>query len=491
MSNSKYEQIEALIQSGQSAKARSQLQKLSISKIPRNRLSYVASLCRSSGIPEMALKVLKPLVHSQNPHVHASASEIAQYGQSLISLGGSEEAIALLNQEKVMSDEPKALLFLSFAYFAQWNYQAALPHLEAYLQRVPAGSYIHGIGQVNYAAALIAAGHYDKAEHTLIPLIDFFKKEKHQILAGNGLELLAQIYFHRDQVLKARPILEQATQLLGEKLPDSLFVKKWQCLIKIKSQGATLQNLNELEKLRNLAEQLFHWETIRDIDFHKSLLTHDISLYNQVYFGSPFPQLREKIKSLSEMPTKKTFIRNFSGAKQLSIFYDIQNLDQGNKAIFKTGSLYHRLFLALTEDFYRPLRLPTLFAKLYPDECFEPESSSQKLKMLISRLRKRITPLGFQIIERGGAGYILTCKKPVGLVYRDSPQPLPQALDSRLSRVKELIQSPTFKSQDIANLFNISPRSASRWLKAMTEEGLIEKLGDKKGATYKISRQSA
>ncbi len=492
MNTDLYQEIEELIKTGQSDLARKKINRFVISKIPRNRLASVADLCRRAGLPEMALKVLKPVVRPQNPNIQASPQEMAYYGQSLVSIGGGEEAIRLLNKPDVIEKEVKSLLFLSFAYFSQWNYQAAIPHLEKYLQRVDEKSYTHSVGQVNYAAALIAVRDFAKAETILQPLIKYFDSQNHNVLAGNCRELLAQIYYHNDQLPQATPLLDEAKMFLGGKQPDTLFVEKWQALIRVKKEGASSESLKELNRIKIQARKRHHWETVRDLELQQSLLTHDLNLYNQVYFGTPFPRLREKIQQMSNMITKKTYIRNISETKQLNLFYDLNHIDSGDKALFKTGSLYHRLFLQLANDFYRPLRIPTLFSRLYPDEYFEPECSSQKVKMLISRLRKMIKPMGLEVLEMRGTGYTLGASLPIGLVYREKDKALPQdPLTSRWQKLLETWPDQDFRASDMVSLFNISSRSASRWLKEMVDEGTLIKLGEKKGTRYRLGKKSA
>ena len=106
MKKEKLEEIEGLISAGQSARARKLLEGLRVSKIPRNRMSTVANLCRRVGLAELALKILKSVVRSSNSQVKAKANEVVVYAQALSSIGGSEEAIRLLNNDYILQEEP-------------------------------------------------------------------------------------------------------------------------------------------------------------------------------------------------------------------------------------------------------------------------------------------------------------------------------------------------------------------------------------------------
>ncbi len=488
MKKEKLEEIEELISAGQSARARKLLEGLRVSKIPRNRMSTVANLCRRVGLAELALKILKSVVRSSNSQVKAKANEVVVYAQALSSIGGSEEAIRLLNNDYILQEEPKASLYLAFAYFAQWDYQTALVHLENFLNRIEKGTYIYYIGQVNCVAALVTLARYKEAKEFLEPLIQDLDSRKHTVLAGNCRELLAQVFFNQNKLEKASILLDQALELLGDqKYPDALFVKKWQALIDLKKDRTSKEARKKIEWIRNKAREIDHFETLRDVDYHTSLIDGDRELFNRVYFGSPFAAYRQKMKKSSKMPVDLSFRRNFSNL-QAKKYIEINSLIEGPEALFAKGSLYHRLLYQLSLDFYRPIRIPTLFSKLYSDEFFEPESSSQKMKMLISRLRKIIAPLGLKIEEKSGKGYLLTADSKVGLIYRAIEKKPPSSrLHSRFKEICEHFSDQDFSCEDVSQFFDVSPRTAVRWLNEYCEQGMMEKIGVKKGVRYQVA----
>ena len=484
--------IEEDIVEGRTQQARAQLNKVVIAKIPRNRRASLASLCRRVGLAEQALKILRPVVRSQNRQITPSSEESLQYAQSLSSIGGSEEAIRLLSGEKIQKEEPRALLYLAFAHFAQWKYCESLPFLEEFLRQPPPTSYFHHIGEVNLIAALVSVCDYERARAHLLPLIEKLDQAGHRILAGNCRELLGQVLFHMGKTSEAKASLEEALQLLGEhKYPDSLFVKKWQLIIGLREQPSDLNLQHKFSELRAKAMEISHWETLRDIDFNSSKLFSTPELFQHVYFGTPYASYRDYMERDLDLPLPKQFARQMQKAAKGEVI-DLDEMIIGSQKPFKVNSLFHRMYHELSLDFYKPKRVATLFSKVYPGEYFDAESSTQKIKMLISRLRKVLGPYGLTVKEWGGTGYSLDATKPCGLLCRlDREAPKSSRSERHFDDFVRFFKGSEFSSQQVAKEFGVTQRTALRWLTEHVENGRLEKIGQKKGARYTVVDQQS
>ncbi len=484
------ENIENLIKSGQSELARKKLQRANVSKISRNRIHQYALLCRRAGLAEQAIKALRPIVRSKNSQVKPKPQEVAIYANALAGIGGSDEAIKLLTQDWVLESEPMAHLYLAFAYFSKWNYAESIPHLEAFLRRSKKNSYSYFIGQVNFVAALITLERHEEALEILLPLETALMDRNHTVLAGNCKELKAQIYFHTGKLEAASKLLKEALELSGDKYPDALFAAKWLGLTNVKvqkeNQGKSPELSVKLETVREKALEFHHWETLRDMDLNLAKIDNDEDLFWKVYFGSPFPQFRKTLLDRNNKKAPKEFVRHLNGSNSKTIL-KVNDLHNGQNAIFKGGSLYQRLFHILASDFYRPQRIPKIFSELYSDEYFDPEYSPKKVVMLISRLRKLLEKVDIEIKEYGGNGYSIASDSSLALVYSLEDLGSLDQTSFRLKKIEDEFTEELFTCKQAAELFKVNNRTALRWLKELEEEGFLQKFGVKKGVRYQVA----
>ncbi len=187
----------------------------------------------------------------------------------------------------------------------------------------------------------------------------------------------------------------------------------------------------------------------------------------------------EKINKIRSLNDTSDFPRD------LRVVYDLELFDRGPHRVFKSGSLYHRLFLVLAYESKKPLSAEYLFAKMYPEEAARGQSSVQKVKMLLSRLRKLIQPLDIEIKDINNQGYRLCSSEPVGLLLAEEATVIePDQLSIRIKKIEDVFGREYFKSQEVADLFNVSMRTASRWLNEMESKHCIQRYGERRGALY-------
>lgn len=484
MNDSHLKDIEAKITSGQVTEARHMLQAVEVTKVPRNKVCAVAQLAKRAGLSDLALKLIKPYVRSHNKLIQPTPAECLDYATALVSVGGAEEAVELLSRKEVLAHDPKAYLYLAFAWFARWDYRSALEPLQQYLSLTEMGSYQHAIGQVNYSAALINLEEYAEAEKILLKLIPEFQSQNYSILSGNCRELLAQIYFRLNKTGEARRLLEEALPLLGGKMPDTLFVNKWLALIDLKNNPGSSEAQKKFEGLRRQALEIHHWESVRDLDFHSAMISSKLDVLKRVYFGTPLQHYREQLLNKYPKVGQSGTLRCL-GSETDGEVIDLEQLLKGEKPLFKPGSLNHNMFHLLLADFYRPIRVGTLFEKLYPGEYFDPDHSAQKVKMQISRLRKALKPLGIEITEMNGKGYRLTSQKGVRLKYNQPFDLNPEDKSQlHLEIIQEHFQDRPFTCTEFARQMGVNDRTALRWLTELIEQNQILKTGARKGVRY-------
>lgn len=480
MANLSLNELDELIRTGKAGEVRRHLKNINLSQLSRKQRVQFARLCSRSGIFELGLKALRKFVYPENTLITPTNEELCEYGHALTSIGGGLEAIGLL---KDVESVPRAKLITAFAYFSQWSYPSSLPFLEDYLSLVDENSYEYLIGQVNYAAALLGSRKMEAARELLLNILGKIEESDHRILRGNCRELMAQIYFRRGNLLEATKLLNLASSDLGNKYPDALFVDKWNLLITIKDSQITEMN-SKIIQFREICHKHFDWETLRDFDYQLCQINGDELLFNKTYFGTPYEFWRKTALSEVHFPVHDTYHRNLGdNDTEDSVEIELESLHNGSNPIFKMGSLYHRLFEMLAQDFYRPHRLVQLFSLLHPDEYFDPEFSSKKMRVLMVRLRKMLLPLGIEIEERSGQGYFLKSQKNLTFIYSNVTRSI-EAEDAKLREIDSKFPDGMFSSEEVATLFGVSKRTAVRWLNEYIEQGQVEKKGEKKGAHY-------
>src|ERR1041385_7234845 len=93
------QKIDEFIRLGQVTHARAELRHFRQRKIPRALALSVAALARRAALPEVAIRILHPIVRPPNPSaLPASDMEKAEYAAALTYIGASDEALGLLQR---------------------------------------------------------------------------------------------------------------------------------------------------------------------------------------------------------------------------------------------------------------------------------------------------------------------------------------------------------------------------------------------------------
>jgi hypothetical protein len=437
-------------------------------KLPRKNKHLIASFYRKMGFPYLGVKLLAPIIRSEKPLEAPGDGEKIEYAACLYRIGLAMEAQKLL--ASIEEDGPQKLLYLSFVLFSNWNYAAAIPILIKYLKRPCLTDREHFIGQLNLSAAYIFEGQYQLARNLLEICERYALKEDLNRYLGNILELKAQVHYHSNEDQLGKACLKRSLKLFKSKNEFGyLFSLKWLAIFELKTKPALYQSVLEM------AYQRRHWETIRSLNYYKAKVLGDQHLMSEVYLGTPYQSFRQMI--LRENPGFEFKLENLRfGVGQF--IYDQKNksIINQNKQIrvFKGFELEQRLLDALCADYYRPKTAFQLFQYLYPDEYFLPSTSLNKTQQVISRFNKSI-----YCIEFDRPYYQLN-----GICVHYSPFHMVEK-DQYLRILKESRESE-FKSSEVAALFNISQRQATRVLKKLVNQRKLAQIKKGRSSYYKL-----
>lgn len=221
-------QLESFIVLGQHEKCRELLLDLNPKKIPRQWAVSFADIAWRANSFLFALKTLRPIIYPENSFFSpATAKEKVIYGSSLSSLGATHEAIILL-KEIDGGEEPSALFHLASSYIYEWNYEAAIPYLQKYINSTKITPYRQIVGKVNWAAALVHIQAWPQSIKLLEEIQQHCEANSYQLLLGNCLELRAQIEIFQQRYDTAQVFLHQALVHLKDQAGHySMYVEKW------------------------------------------------------------------------------------------------------------------------------------------------------------------------------------------------------------------------------------------------------------------------
>ncbi len=475
--------IEDLIRQGSGRLARRELQRARKTKVPRPHVRRLAELARRAALPDLALRLLNPIVRPSAKHVvQASTEEQAEYAAALIRAGAPQEGLEILN--RLPADRlPSIYLFQSFSLIGQWRYAEVIPLLKRYLASAELTPYQRLVGLINLVPAYLFEEKTDEAEGMLEELREQTQAKGLGLLRGNALELSAQWAIEKKQWGRANRYLDEAlTTLVAAGTLDVLFVRKWRAIAEV-LRAPSAGRKRVLHDVRREAFSLSHWETVRECDFYGAIAFRDERLATHLYFGTPHEPYRARVlKEIGRLRIPDSYAWDLPGVGPSS--RRPRTLDRAS--ILTEGQTLHRLLAALTKDFYRPQRIASLHADLFPREFFNPLSSPTRVHQLVRRLRRWMlddkTTLTVKEME---GSYSLAATSPCRLVVtRDGTFSRERSWDDRLrakSRARE------FSASQAARWIESSERTASRYLLEATRQGRLVRVGKSSATRYRFS----
>lgn len=462
--------IDQLIRGGDLAQAGRLLKRINGARVPVSQLAAYGSLCRRTGLYYRGMIALsKPVSHGSLDEL--SPALVAEYALLLQRRGAIAEALEILER---LDDRnlPEILLYRSFCLFNEWRYREAVPLLQSYLTRQEPG-YRHLIGEVNLCAAQVTIG--ESPEGQLRELILRTGESGHRRLQANCLELMAQLQIEQGDYRRAEETLSNAQALLSAgQDQDSFFIQKWKAI----SNALRTRDTTPIETFRRNISNPIEYETLRSLDLYKLKISFDERLFNHLYFGTPFPEYRNRMEVALER-TPKLNAYSYGSARAQRNLDLTEGFFDADKSKAEAGT--HRLLAALLKDFYQPARLAGLFRDLFPGERFQPMTSPARVRMVISRVRRYLReekiPVEIECSPRGyravpGEGVAVIVPRDWSLVNRHEV------------RARALPGGKKVSFEELRAQLGLSPFAAREFIGKAIAEGSLERSGQGKRTRY-------
>ncbi len=438
-----------------------------------------ADLCRRCSLFNLGLRALLPYMGHDQREI-PTPKESAAYAGILIKIGSVSEAAELLG--KLPRSLPEIDLYSAYACISEWNYAAAVPHLRRYLEWPQLAPYQRSIGEVNLAAAWVALGEASQGQPLLQALLSKAKHSDWKLLLKNSLELSAQLAIESGDYTLASQCLDRI-EISEVKAKDDLLVAKQRAVLALKLEHRNARKL--ITSVRERATSFEHWETVRDCDYQLALAQHDENLVLQVYFGTPYPSYRRRLADSCRSwlgPLPQSWI--FGGRERV---FDIrQGKELGEALRLKPGQAVHRMFAALSSDLYRPISQGALFARLFSNQYYDPESGLQRIANVLLRWRRWCEETRFPFrasVEKGS--YRLEVPATCGLRLWNSTatSELTPAVELTLERLLNFAPKE-FSSRDAASVLHLGLRSTIDILNWGVKNGYLLRLGKGPATKY-------
>jgi hypothetical protein len=473
--------LEAMLRAGRAASVRAELLSMARGSVPRALRARLANLARRAEAPALALRWLRPYVRpSRGAPESATDTEKSEYAASLIRLGAVDEGLTLLESVDVRA-APDALLFRAFGLVARWAYAESVEPLERYLETPGLSPYQALVGRMNLAASLVVERRHRAVDSLLPELLEETARGGHWLLRAKALQLGAQAAVARSRWEEGEGFLREAEVRLEKSgALERLLVRKWQAVLARLREPGDGKAKRLLRNVRAEALGLRHWETVRQCDAYEAVASKGRALALKVCFGTPFEPFRRRF--LEDFGSLEVPSHHEWGSGRV---FDVGS-GRGAKARerLEPGMALHRVLVALTKDFYRPVPLATLFQELYSGQYFDPASSPARVERVVRRFREwaRAARVPLRVVHEG-TGYRLVPAKVALRVTLVATRPDRNEL--QWARIVEGCGSEAFSAAEAARVLGASPRTALSLLQAGVMAGRFERLGHARSTRYR------
>lgn len=469
-----------LLMEGKTEIVASEIAQLNFAQLPREYRKPLAHLCRRAGQVTNGLRILYPIIRSEETlRRKPTDEEICEYS-ALISRNGSiDEGLELLTQVNT-AQVPQALLYQAFGNISKWEYSAAADFLKKYIAQVDQ-EYQQLIAKVNLASCFIAIENYEFAVEYLQYTIQLAKKLKATRLIGNCLELRAQAYLFLGKYNLAKDDLNEALKIFEEnKVFDQLFTIKWKSIL----EGVESQSIEPILRFRIEATTRKSYESVRESDLFCLKIQFDQKLFDHLVVGSNFPSYRKRVLNLLKREPNKNYF--FGGSSQR--FLDLTTGKVSGGRFLNPGKKIHQTLAALCNDFYSPSNLGILHSTLYPGEYYNIHTSPAKIHQVIKRTRQWILRQKIPLLVHAEGGAFSLSVLQGFAINVPLEKPTFNANEVLLNTLKKSYAATEAFTIDAAcNSLGISHSNFHRFARWAVAEGKIVRRGIGKQTEYAIA----
>jgi hypothetical protein len=493
-------EIETALRTGQRDLARSGLLKIKKVALPRSKAGKFATLARRAGLLNIALQIMMPIVRPKTkPDTGATAEEIATYALILLGFGAIQECSAIL--ETADQSNSEVLMAQAFTAIKTWDYGKATLFLNKFIASNLSNDYLRTVAEVNLAASKIALGgkeHLDAGRRLLDELLEKTAREGWTLLQSNARELSIQLAIQEGDWLACDNFLGKMNgPAAGDESHEPLlFQRKWRAIAEVLRSNRNTDGLSQLKKVRQQASELGHWETVRDCDFHEAIATKNRDLALRVYFGTPFPTYRKRLRDSTrgwlEIPDTYRFqpqpIEKLDDSR---VFQLSSGREVANPAVaLPAGKSLHLALQILLSDFYRPFLVGSLFSEVFKTEYFNPASSPRRVAFLIHRLRNWFEENNIPFdISSDRDGYRILSIAPYSIEISSRTVANADSNHIQLARLQshfKKLNQTDLGAREIASTLEISERSARYFLQWALENGHLIRTGAGRKIRYTL-----
>lgn len=473
-------EADQLIRQGQGQKVRDLLTKIQRRGVPRDQLVECAHLARRVGMFSFAINILFRSVYQEVGK--PDPDHVAEYAANSSAAGNYVEAARLFES---LPEEILGSYAIEYAdsLFKMWDYQKACAHLE---NHAPENyqSYREMVYGLNLASALIETGQINKAKPLLLKLSKVSEDNSWDIIWANAKELYGQVQFYEKDYSRAEELFSSSEDLLRSSGNVSwLYSRKWRVVIELAQNGWSAPMALKLNEVKKLAREFMHWETLRECDFYEALFSENEVLFQRVYFGTPHETYRERIlKRTGERFSlnPKVPLGRLRPEFQHNLDVAWGDFAEDSEPL-KLTTQSRKLLQVLVSDLYRPVSIYEIFQVVFDEPYFNPFSSKDRTYKAIAALKKSLEghPSKASVTARKGYGYRFRAESQINLIY-----PHGQAENEGHPLLKK-ISAESFSRKEFCEALGLKDRSGSRQLKALVEEGALQKVGSGAATRYK------
>lgn len=484
-------ECETLLMNGQPNLVSKRIAALNTANVPREWRLPIAKVCRRAGLVAAAMKLLVPIVHSENHGGGETATnaELCEYAASLLRIGAFDEALDTLAGIDV-ADCPEAHLYLAHVFIAKWDHSNALACLESHLES-PLDDEARMTSRLRVVECVIALSRFDEGLQLCSQIIDDVGRATHPSSWSRhraiALELRAQAHLARNHFSQARAdLVEAANELAVGGDLESFSIKKWLAVLEARQSGST----DALKAIRVEACERKAWESVREIDLQSLKIKFNQSDFEYLMFGTPIPSRRNKIAAELSVPM---LADSFVLGNENGPCIDLLTCEITRSTLQRPTSQIHQVIEILLRDFYRPCRVGQLFSELFPEKTFDVFTSHHRVHQAILRTRRWLkeSGLGAEIVSDSG-GYSLRISGH--LAFKVS---LERRSVDRFSLFIEKLRDAKqdhgfgFSAREARESLGLSTSAFKRFAKWAVENGKLERYGASSATIYKVPSSEA